>query len=282
MRNAVLNENDELRSNTLLAGPEWKESKIMWRHYTQSISNAVVADDNDEYTPSETKNARNLVLETTNGNLIEFLDKYEETTERHAYHRHLVSTERKASIEYDQNIRPLMVTRNQDFAENGSIKNKRQVQSQYWITISYTLFISCVSWLQSSEWNNETGKLVIGDEVTVHGEKAGEPINLDSFYGCVTGVVSELEYEVTDNDGMKHNLHRKDVRLRKCHNVVFGHVSEDKSHDTYAMQHYTNNELTQLEKYMAEHFRTISPMGRLNVSIQNQIMQLRILRVGNQ
>ena len=104
VRKAVLKDNDELRSNTLLAGPEWKESKIMWRHYTQSISNAVLADDNDEYTPLENKNACNLVLKTTNGNLIEFLDKYEETTKRHAYHRHLVSTERKASIEYDQNI----------------------------------------------------------------------------------------------------------------------------------------------------------------------------------
>ena len=55
---------------------------------------------------------------------------------------------------------------------------------------------------------------MIGDEVIVHGEKKGEPINLDVFYGTVTGVglVSEVrfEYEVTDNDGRKHNLHRKD------------------------------------------------------------------------
>ena len=37
VRKAVLKDNDELRSNTLLAGPEWKESKIMWRHYTQPL-----------------------------------------------------------------------------------------------------------------------------------------------------------------------------------------------------------------------------------------------------
>ena len=88
---------------------------------------AVLADYSDEYTPSETKIAHNLVLETTNWNLVEFLGKYEETTKHHSYYRHLVSTERKASIEYDQNARPLMVTRNQDFEENGTIKNKRQV-----------------------------------------------------------------------------------------------------------------------------------------------------------
>jgi len=73
----------------------------------------------------------------------------------------------------------LMITRNQDFAENGSIKNKRQAQSQYWITISYTLFISCVTWLNSKEWNKEAGQLDVGDEVTVYGEKSGEPVNMN-------------------------------------------------------------------------------------------------------
>jgi len=71
----------------------------MWRHYTRSVSTDVLANANDEYTPSENKNARNLAVDTTNGNLVEFLDKYDETTKHHIYHRHLVSTERKASIE---------------------------------------------------------------------------------------------------------------------------------------------------------------------------------------
>jgi len=153
VRNSLLKQNDELRVNTILDGPEWKESKIRWRHYTQQVANAISQNDDEtnEYSPSDGNNARNLVVETASGNLVEFIDKYEDMTEKHAYHRHLVSTERTASIAYNQNVRPFMISRDQDFAENGSIKNKHQVQSQYWITISYTIFISCVTWVQTSE-----------------------------------------------------------------------------------------------------------------------------------
>jgi hypothetical protein len=110
-----------------------------------------------------------------------------------------------------------MITRNQDFAENGSIKNKRQVQSQYWITISYTLFISCVTWLVSTEWNKEAGRLDIGDEVTVFGEKSGELIAIISFWGTVTKIIdAEAEvYEITDVKGNSHRPARKDLRHRK-------------------------------------------------------------------
>ena len=243
-----------------------KREKIAWRHYTQQLA-ATVEDTNDndtDYSPSSTS-ARNLVLETVKGNLIEFLDKYEETSEKHALHRNLVSTERMASIAYDQNVRPLMMTRNQDFAENGSIKNKRQVQSQYWITISYTLFISCVTWVVSVEWNKEAGKLKVGDEVTVFGEKSGEPIAMYSFWSTVTSIVdAEAEvYEVTDKNGNLHRLARKELRHRQNHNIVFGHVSDDKSHDSYAMQHFTTNELEDLERYMLENFPADIPTGKI-------------------
>jgi hypothetical protein len=219
IRKKLLKDNDDMRNTCVLAGPEWTEGKIFWRRYTQQVSTAIGADDDDsdEYSPSESKNARNLVLETTKGSLIDFLDNYEVTSEQHAYHRNLVSTERASAIQYEHNVRPLMITRNQDFAENGSIKNKRQVQSQYWITISYTLFISCVTWLKSKEWNKEAGKLDVGDEVTVYGEKSGEPVSMNSFWATVTMVVDDGAqlYEVTDDDGTVHRPVRQDLRHRK-------------------------------------------------------------------
>jgi hypothetical protein len=70
-------------------------------------------------------------------------------------------------------VRPLIVKKDIDFSENGSMKNYKQLQSQYWVTIMYTLFVSVVSWLLASEWNREEGLLKKGDEVTVYGEKAG-------------------------------------------------------------------------------------------------------------
>jgi len=126
LRKKLLKDNGDQRSNTVLAGDEWQDKRIAWRHYTQQLSSTVTStnDDDDDYSPSVSTSAGNLVLETIKGGLIEFLDTYEETSEKHTHHHNLVSTERMASIEYDRNVRPLMITRNQDFAENGIIKNK--------------------------------------------------------------------------------------------------------------------------------------------------------------
>jgi len=43
--------------------------------------------------------------------------------------------------------------------------------------------------LNSKEWNKEAGELDVGDEVTVHGEKSGEPVSMNSFWATVTMVV---------------------------------------------------------------------------------------------
>ena len=62
------------------------------------------------------------------------------------------------------------------------------------------------------------------------------------------------EYEVTGKDGTKHHHHRRDLQHKQNHNIVFAHVSDDKSHDSYAIQHITINELCELEKFMVENF----------------------------
>ena len=122
-----------------------------------------------------------------------------------------------------------------------------------------------MTWLVSTEWNKEAGKLDIGDEVTVFGEKSGELIAIMSFWGTVTKITdAEAEsYEITDAEGNIHRLARKDLRHRKNHNIVFGHVSDDKSHDSHAMQHFTSNELEDLEKYMIDKFPDDIPDGKI-------------------
>ena len=147
------------------------------------------------------------------GTLVDFLDEFEQLSEKHALHCHLVYIERNASISYGKNVRPPIVKRDIDFSKNGSMKNYKQLQSQYWVTIMYTLFVSVVSWLLASEWNREEGLLKKGDEVTVCGEKAGHSINLDSFWGVVTGVIDPAQgkYEITDENECKHHANRPDL-----------------------------------------------------------------------
>ena len=152
-----------------------------------------------------------------------------------------------------------------DFSENGSVKDKRQIQSQYWVTIGYTLFVSIASWLMTKEWNKTTGALPLNAEVTVYGELAGEEINKDSFWAVVTGITQAEDniYGVTDAQGNTHTITRSLMRHRKRHSVATGHITDDKIHDRHAMQKFTTDELKYLESYMNENFPDDIPTGKI-------------------
>ena len=53
------------------------------------------------------------------------------------------------------------------------------------------------------------------------------------------------------------------LRLQKRHSVASGHVTDDKIHDSYVMQHFTNHELNYLESYMKEHYPDDIPKGSI-------------------
>ena len=260
----LLNDDMTMNNDAPLSGEEWTTPDIDWRYFTSvakptiaSHAQELGADGNTEgdYRAAN-DTGRTLCQATQRGNLIDFLDEFENESEKHGYHRNIVSTERRAQIDYERNVRPLVVRRDIDFSENGSIKDKHQVQSQYWSSIGYTLFVSIVSWLQAKEWNKTTGLLPIGSEVTVHGELSGEKINKESFWAVVTGVSKDVEnhYVVTDAKGEKHTFPRSLLRHRKRHSVATGHVTDDKIHDRHAMQKFTDDELKYLEEYMINNF----------------------------
>ena len=53
-----------------------------------------------------------------------------------------------------------------------------------------------MKWLLEIESNKITGELLVGNEVTVHGEMTGEDVNTDSFWGVTTRVLGSDKYEV--------------------------------------------------------------------------------------
>ena len=108
------------------------------------------ADDSD-YIPTESKTARNLVLETFRGTLIDYLDFLEIKLTYHLLHRNLVSIEHRSKKDYERNSRPWAVEQDIDFSENGSIENFDKVQSEHWVTRQYTLFMQVVSFLEVDE-----------------------------------------------------------------------------------------------------------------------------------
>ena len=143
---------------------------------------------------------------------------------------------------------------------------KHQAQSQYWVTIQYTLFVSITSWLLAKEWDEIEGVLSKGDEVTVNGKMSGEPVNESSFWGMImneNGASNNGRYRVINKDGIDHNIGRPNLRHRKIHIVATGHISDDKVHDHHAMQYFTNHELKELEQYMIQNFPDDIPDGHI-------------------
>ncbi|EJK73457.1 hypothetical protein THAOC_04918 [Thalassiosira oceanica] len=232
-----------------------------WRYYSQKRSptlsthaQQVAEDDDEEYSPTASA-SRSLTLETKRGTLIDYLDELVEKMARFIPHKNLVAVEERAKLNFGRNLRPLVCVNDIDFSENGSIENFRKLQSEHWLTNGYTLFISVTYWIVAEEWDKEEGKLPKGAEVTVYGEKSGESINKNSFWGIVTEEIDGgARYKVEDAEGRVATYERKDLRHRTTHTFCFGTVSDDKTHDRFAMQHYTKTELEYLENYMRQHF----------------------------
>ena len=132
-------------ASPIIAGNEWSISGIVQSYYT-SIAKPIVASHakdvtrqaavalttvgdvgDGDYKESSSARTLTLCLATKRGTLVDFLDQFEASSEKHADHRNLVSTERLAQVRHDQNVRPLIVKRNIDFSENGTIKHKWQI-----------------------------------------------------------------------------------------------------------------------------------------------------------
>eukprot|EP00984_Skeletonema_dohrnii_P024294 scaffold13403_cov120-Skeletonema_dohrnii-CCMP3373.AAC.1 len=231
-----LNKNCRFASDEWLNEVEWrtyvyKEKPTVATHAREVRRQAAAArppgEDDLDYSPTEGTTARNLVLETQRGTIIDYLDHLEKQLEKHIIHRNLVCSEHRSKLQYERNSRPLSCLREIDFSENGGMDNFDQVQSEYWDSEQYTLMMAIISFLQVDAWNKTKGLLEEGDEVTVNGELAGEPIDKESFWAVVKKYSKDGDNEtvtVEDADGKLHTLPRSLLRLRTRHTICIGLV----------------------------------------------------------
>ena len=136
---------------------------------TRAAARNSINPNDEEYNPNEGSTTRNLCLVTRRGTLVDFIDSFEEHILVSIAHRITVSQEHCAKGQYSRNSRPLSISRDMNFSENGPIENADKVQSEHWNKKQYTLFTSTASFLQTKAWNKTTCYLLIGDEVTVDG-----------------------------------------------------------------------------------------------------------------
>jgi len=135
LRNSIYNkDNTTINPESGLAGDKWSLPGIDCRHFT-SVAEPTIAEHAEAqqlgdpgYNPSQSTIC-NICQATKRVTRVDFLDEFKTQSEKHAYHCNLVSTERCAQIDYNQNVRPLIVRRDIDFSENSTLKNKRQISS---------------------------------------------------------------------------------------------------------------------------------------------------------
>jgi hypothetical protein len=234
-----LNKDCKFATNEWLAEVEWrsyvyKDKPTMAAHAREVQRQAAAArapeEEDLDYTPSEGSTARNLVLETKRGTIIDYLDYLEKNLSRHILHRNLVSSEHRSKQQYHRNSRPRCVEDDIDFSENGNIANFDKVQSEHWVTIQYTLMMSIISFLLADEWNKIMGELAKGDEVTVNGELAGEDINMESYWAVVKQYTKDDNgvetVTVEDAEGNITTHPRSLLRHRKRHTICVAHLSD--------------------------------------------------------
>ena len=76
--------------------------------------------------------ADNDLRHTVTGTLIDFLDAFEIVQRNWVPHRFHGSQAKAAELELEQNITPRILRKNSDWAQNGEMPFKDEMQSEFW------------------------------------------------------------------------------------------------------------------------------------------------------
>ena len=99
--------------------------------------------------------------------IIDLLDEFQLKTVGYPGHRELVLQVKQAALQFHRTRVPGMLGSNYDWSENGLIGTARQIQSEYWSLVYYSLFIQITDYLCCTAWLHRSSLLSVGTEVTV-------------------------------------------------------------------------------------------------------------------
>ena len=219
--------------------PVWSK-RTAWQEYTYVKVKGTAS---EAYGSKEKKELR---VVDKSGTVVEFLDHFEEVLTDHLFHRATLARLKAADLELERNCRPGGLRVDEDFGENGGIAEARPIQSQYWMNKAFTIYMIVAGYLDWAAWDAEVGDLPEGAEVTVHGERAGQPVNGDSFWAKVIKTDQTGHVHVENATGEPSSHARADLRHRQHITRAFVGITGDKLHDSYQMQHWRTEMLRTL------------------------------------
>jgi hypothetical protein len=169
--------------------------------------------------------------------IIEFLDELEPVYNKYVYHRYILERTRESNLQFERCARPGMLKLDVDWAENYTMLNAREIQSEYWLTHQASIFVCIGKMLLASAWNARSGELKEGAEVTVDLELDG----VEPFWAQVTNCTGSAESDgctVIDATGKEHTVPRSQLRARVWHTTAQIGLTNDRKHDSYSTQHF--------------------------------------------
>ena len=205
--------------------------------------------------------------EQRRGTIVQFLDEFErETMQKYPHHRFTVQRQKATAGEFERNRWPGWLQLDIDFAMDGTIPppQGRSMQSDHWVPMGFTLFPAIASWLDTKAWKSCDSPLSKGDAVTVEPtdtwrRSSTEPA-AESYWAEVVSVPVCSQGPIdpeTQVYGVRPYGAAKDVQLvmierrylrhRKLHTTAFIHITDDKTHDSYAAQTFIKKTLDYLQ-----------------------------------
>ena len=158
---------------------------------------------------------------TKSSSLVDFVDLFMSEIRGYKEHRYLVERMKIAYAQMMESMRPGQRVLLVDFAENYTILETYEIQSNYWRRIQVSLHIGIEKRLDETEWSH--GNIKVGDEVTI----------LSSSVVCVVSCVvksdGEMVYKLKGRGEYLYS--RTHLGLRKWISVAHISISDDKKHD---------------------------------------------------
>ena len=202
-------------------------------------------------TGGDGSNSEDDLRQAREGTLIEFFDEVCTAYTNFTPHSFHVDQSKEAARECEMNIAIGMIRDDSDWSENGEIKVKHQLQSEYWTIVYYSMLISINAFLISKVWKDRCSALAKGAEVTVEPEGCSEPGSSEAAEGSFYAVVhqgskeagSEVIYTLRRPNGEEVQAPRARLRHRKWHRTAFIQITNDKKHDCFSSQAFHDRRL---------------------------------------
>jgi hypothetical protein len=163
LRQLIVDGDGHMRAD---AASEWG-TPMNWETYTHAVTESPAAPwegDGDELAPPS--GDKEPMRQQKTATLVDFFDEFEQLpAPKFVEHRRILSELKRGSQQLYERLAPSTIVLDVDWSENCTLVGQREIQSEYWITKQFSLFIAIVRFLDMATWVERKCLIKVGEEV---------------------------------------------------------------------------------------------------------------------